>query len=109
MDNKKKVILINGEAGKWYEQVIFIINEKEKNVPKNIIFEAEKIINEYIDKKYNRNLTNKNINTTEIKSFEGNNIKKKAKKDTKKMKNYLNFAIFLTIGIIFCLAYLIWV
>lgn len=109
MDNKKKVILINGDSSKWYEQVIFIVNEQEKNIPKNIVFEAEKIINEYINKKYNKSIKNANMNTKEIKSFENTNINKKInKKHNKKINNYLNFIIFLTICIIFCLAYLIW-
>ncbi len=51
MDNKN-IILIDGKNSKWYEHAIFIINENEKNIPKNIVLEAEKIIAKHINEKY---------------------------------------------------------
>lgn len=57
MDNKKKVILINGDSSKWYEQAIFIINPdiSANNIPIDFVSEAERIINNYMmnQKKYN--------------------------------------------------------
>lgn len=109
----KKVILVNGNGSKWYEQAIFIVNKNEANVPKNIVFEAEKIINEYLnknypDKKYPNNISNvynnklKN-NVSSIKALE----KKQPKKANRKVNMYLNLFIFFTISIIICLLYLI--
>ncbi len=52
MNPNKKVILINGQASNCYEQVIFIMkNDIAKNqVPVDLVMEAEKIINGYIEK-----------------------------------------------------------
>jgi len=53
MDPKKKVILIKGDNSRWFEQAIFILKDDEpKNIPKNFVAEAEKIINNYMAKKY---------------------------------------------------------
>nr|WP_317358683.1 hypothetical protein [uncultured Tyzzerella sp.] len=105
MDKKKKVILINGDKSNWYEQVIFIIKDnKENNVPKNLVLEAEKIINEYMSKKYN---------STNIDKIPPNNIKKtynvKNKKSLKFYNNILNVSIICTIAFICYLLYQIYI
>lgn len=106
--NNKKVILINGNGSKWYEQAIFIVNDTEHKVPKNIVFEAEKIINEYLNKKYPSNVSNVYNNSTYHSSSLKTLKKSKTKKSNKNLNKYLNISIFCTISIIFCLAYLIW-
>lgn len=88
--NDKKVILINGKNSNWYEQAIFIINKKEKTLPKNLVKEAEKIINKHLRKKY----PNKNI---KVRSNKKNNIKY--------LNSLLNVCIISSILVIFCLAY----
>lgn len=121
MNNNKKVILINGDKSKWYEQAIFIINEKEENVPKNIVFEAEKIINEYVNKKYNKNISGSNsfeIHKNNFSNFQNNsksissnkymNKSKKNIQKNKQLNSYLNIMIFLTVCTIAILSYIIW-
>ena len=53
MGRKERVILIKGDASKWYEQAIFIVNKdiSPENMPVNFVAEAESIINNYIMKK----------------------------------------------------------
>lgn len=53
MGRKERVILIKGDATKWYEQAIFIVNKDipPENIPVDFVAEAEKIINNYIIKK----------------------------------------------------------
>jgi hypothetical protein len=54
MNEDKKIILIKGGKSGWFEQAIFILKDKgqRKNMPKNFVEEAEKIINNYMIKKY---------------------------------------------------------
>lgn len=100
MNDKKKVILINGNNSKWYEQVIFIVkDQKTNNIPKNLVLEAEKIINEYMDKKYNTNCIQAVKNNTENKN----------KNKIKFYNNLLNISIFLTIIFICFLLYQIYI
>lgn len=102
MNDKKKVILINGKNSNWYEQVIFIIKEsKEKNVPKNLVLEAEKIINEHMEKKYNKS----NIYNYNVKSAN----KQKNNKKLIIYNNILNLSIFFTIIFICFLLYQIYI
>ena len=107
MDNKKKVILVNGNGSKWYEQAIFIINKHDANIPQNIVFEAEKIINEYINKKYPSNTNIYNNSKALIYNEAKTKPKNLSKNKNKKLNNYLNLTIFCTLCIIICLAYLI--
>ncbi len=48
----ERIILIKGDSSKWYEQAIFIIkkNIPGNKVPVDLVFEAEKIINGYMQK-----------------------------------------------------------
>ncbi|WP_317367914.1 hypothetical protein [uncultured Tyzzerella sp.] len=107
MNEKKKVILINGNKSNWYHQVIFIVKETNKeNIPKNLALEAEKIINEYMAKKYNSTNTNKDtkhINNTTLP------VKPKNKKKLKLYNNVLNVSIFFTIAFICFLLYQIYI
>ena len=50
MDGSERVILIKGDASKWYEQAIFIVknNMPQTKVPVNFVAEAEKIIQSYM-------------------------------------------------------------
>ena len=54
MNEDQKIILIKGGKSGWFEQAIFILKDKgqRKNMPKNFVEEAEKIINNYMAKKY---------------------------------------------------------
>lgn len=47
-----KIILIKGSDSVWYDQAIFVLkkNESPKKIPINLVYEAEKIINEYMNK-----------------------------------------------------------
>jgi len=50
-----RVILIRGDASKWYDQAIFIVNKDMpyERIPVDFVAEAEQIISSYINK--NRN------------------------------------------------------
>ena len=49
-NSEKRVIMLNGDGKKWYDQAIFIISEDcpKTSMPNNFISEAEKIINDYL-------------------------------------------------------------
>jgi len=48
MEKTERVIVLKGDATKWYEQAIFIINPKEQEkMPPDLVQEAERIIHEY--------------------------------------------------------------
>jgi len=53
MEKKERVILIQGDDSKWYEQAIFIVNQNIKEIPADFVAEAEKIIQNYISKNDN--------------------------------------------------------
>jgi len=60
MGKKERVILIKGDESKWYEQVIFIVNQntpKEK-IPVDFVAEAERIIYNHIRKGYGKHTAN---------------------------------------------------
>jgi len=48
-----RVILIKGDADKWYDQAIFILNQDtpSEKIPKDFVREAENIIRSYLVKK----------------------------------------------------------
>ena len=48
----ERVILIKGDATKWYNQAIFIVNQDTppEKMPVNFVAEAEKIINNYMER-----------------------------------------------------------
>jgi DNA topoisomerase IA len=50
MTEAERVILIQGDADKWYEQAIFIVkpNTRTNAIPKNMVDEAEQIIASYL-------------------------------------------------------------
>ncbi|MCL2189656.1 MAG: hypothetical protein FWC16_11835 [Defluviitaleaceae bacterium] len=52
MTQTERVILIQGDANKWYDQAIFIVKPDGKagNVPVDMVSEAEKIIHNYLVK-----------------------------------------------------------
>lgn len=109
MNKEKDVILICGNKSKWYEQAIFIV-DKNKVLPKNIVLEAEKIINEYVNKKYNQKLTvysKDNYNNYDNDNINYSKIQPKKVKTNSKINSFLNLTIFCTFGIILCLGYLI--
>jgi len=48
MEKTERVIVLKGDATKWYEQAIFIVNPKEQEkMPLDLVQEAERIISEY--------------------------------------------------------------
>ena len=54
MGKKERVILIKGDASKWYDQAIFIVNQDtpQDKIPEDFVAEAEKIIYNHIQKGY---------------------------------------------------------
>jgi hypothetical protein len=54
MKTSDRVILIKGDANKWYDQVIFIVNKDLplEKMPKDFVQEAENIIRNYLTKKH---------------------------------------------------------
>ena len=90
MNDKKKVVFINGNKSKWYEQAIFILKEEDKTMPKNLVIEAEKLINDYMRKKYPQPREKSKTKMT--------------KRQLKFYNNVLNVAIFCTLA---CICYLI--
>ena len=50
MNTNERVILIKGDATKWYNQAIFIVKKEipPDKIPVDFVSEAEKIINGYI-------------------------------------------------------------
>ncbi len=56
--NNDRVILVKGNNSNWYEQAIFIVkpNVSKKNVPVDLVSEAEKIINSYVNCGSNKKL-----------------------------------------------------
>lgn len=109
MNDKKKVILINGNNSNWYDQVIFIVKEKNENImPKNLVLEAEKIIQDYMSKKYKvTNVNDINNNNRQNIAYKQNKIKSKQK--LKLYNSILNVSIFCTIAFICFLLYKIYI
>ena len=115
-NGNKKVILIKGNKSRWFEQAIFILKDsnESKNIPKNFVEEAEKIINDYMMKKYSQNgitslyqsnkyQQNKNKSgytplTTPKIEVNKNNLKKRRKND--KILNVLIVLSCILIGLI---------
>ena len=56
----ERVILVKGDATKWYEQAIFIVNPNTDAMPVDFVAEAEKIISDYNLNSENKNLIPKN-------------------------------------------------
>ena len=50
MNSNERVILIRGDASKWYNQAIFIVKKEipADKIPVDFVAEAEKIINGYM-------------------------------------------------------------
>ena len=110
MNEKKKVILINGDKSNWYDQVIFIVKEnKEENMPKNLVLEAEKIINEYISKKYNKTNVYTQSKSYNVNEDNKQKVKHSNKKNIKMYNNILNVSIVCTIVFICYLLYQIYI
>jgi hypothetical protein len=53
MGTNERVIMIKGDAGKWYDQAIFILNKDmpPEDMPKDFVREAEDIIRGYVAQK----------------------------------------------------------
>lgn len=109
MGEKKKIILINGDNSNWYEQIIFIVkDDRQDSIPKNLVLEAEKIINDYMAKKYsNMSIdTKRKINDNMIRR---NEKIRKTRKNIDFYHNILNISIFFTVIFICYLLYQIYV
>jgi len=54
----ERVVLVKGDASKWYHQAIFIVNPRvsEEALPMDFVAEAEKIIHEYNLKRSSKNV-----------------------------------------------------
>lgn len=100
MNEDKKVILIKGGKSRWFEQAIFILKDKDqrRDMPKNFVEEAEKIINSYMLKKYPKSSANSvySQNTTAYppKKLSDTSSAKSSKK--KKYDKILNVSIVLS-------------
>lgn len=80
--SENKVILVKGDSSKWYEQAFFVLRTTTpKNaIPTDFAFEAEKIINAYMDNSIsNQNTQQINNNKTEIVEKTKNKSKNKDK------------------------------
>lgn len=105
MEEKRKVILINGTNANWYEQVIFIIkNNNEYKIPNNLVLEAEKIINEYLNEKQNKNNLYLDKNILKEKHTNKKTAKNK-KTNINSLNMFLNISMFCTITLICFLIY----
>lgn len=86
MPSGKKVIMVNGESSKWYEQAIFIVKDENQNIVPEanyLVSEAEKIINNYFQET------------------------KKSKKNERGSREALSLNIILNICITICSVFLI--
>jgi len=65
----ERVILVKGDASKWYNQAIFIVNKNvpTQTMPIDFVAEAEKIIHEY-----NLKHTNETIQPIKRKNYPRN-------------------------------------
>lgn len=54
MRSNEKVILIHGTKSNWFEKAIFILKDSRQpnRNPKDLVLEAEHIVQEYMSKKY---------------------------------------------------------
>lgn len=93
---KQKVITVRGDRTKWYDKVIFVVKNEDVLENIDLLFEAEKIVSEYMLSQ-SMPYTKKNINT-EIKSI--NVVENK--------KDPINTFLYFAIGLaVFTLLYLI--
>jgi len=60
----ERVILVKGDATKWYEQAIFIVNTNADTMPVDFVAEAEKIISDYNLSNENKRPVSKNVVTS---------------------------------------------
>ncbi len=94
-DSKKKVILIKGDSSRWFEQAIFILKDDEpRYIPKNFVAEAEKIINNYMAKKYSPGINLSSAYSKAAKTEPKRKIDAKQNK-SKKYDRFLNISIIL--------------
>ena len=96
MNEDKKVILIKGGSSRWFEQAIFILKDSgdRKNMPKNFVSEAEKIINSYMMRKYQQNDLSSVYSKTNPPKAQKTVVSKPQKsKTTKKWDKILNISI----------------
>ena len=100
MNEDKKIILIKGGKSGWFEQAIFILKDKgqRKNMPKNFVEEAEKIINNYMIKKYS-NGTKLNSAYSQTKP---KHSRQEIKTDAKKRGKRKKYDKILNISVILC-------
>ena len=53
MQTSERVVIVKGDASKWYSQAVFFVNPNapENKIPKDFVAEAENIIFNYMAKK----------------------------------------------------------
>jgi len=101
MDEDKKIIRIMGGKSKWFEEAIFVLKDKNKrtDMPKNFVAEAEKIINDYMLRKYSLNNTLASAYSASqpkyknVKNTKSTRDVKNTKKRNKKIDTILNVSI----------------
>ncbi len=99
---KKKIITIQGNSNTWYEKAIFVTKkEREKEIPKDFVEEAEDIINRFILK---TSLDAIVKTESEEMNVQSNNKKSSNKESSKKIVNnidkYLYYSIFLCVAML---------
>jgi len=62
----ERVILVKGDATKWYEQAIFIVNTNADTMPVDFVAEAEKIISDYNLNGGNKETISQNVVTPPV-------------------------------------------
>jgi hypothetical protein len=92
--NDSKVILVQGTSSNWYEQAFFIVrpNMPESKIPIDLVSEAERIINNYVD----------NVPLEKKSALINNNVQKSKPSNNKTFDFYLNL-----IMLVACLVFLI--
>ena len=104
-DSGRKVVLVRGDANKWYEQAIFILRESAAYEQIDFVKEAEKIINgqtiasQIIDKYEN----NAPAMPKQAQARENNNPNKRNKR--KSFDVILNIALIIAAATVLALLY----
>ena len=100
MGKKERVILIKGGASQWYEQAIFIVKQSTapENIPVDFVAEAEKIINNHVHKKYDKN-SRYNVGIAYADSPAPGALYRASKKNAKRKSGHYDFILNTVMGI----------
>ncbi len=94
---KKKIITIQGNSNTWYEKAIFVTKkEREKEIPKDFVEEAEDIINRFILKTSLDAIVKTENEEIDVQSSN----KESSKKIVNNIDKYLYYSIFLCVAML---------